>query len=325
MMRIIITLSLLAVTVLSCLTSPPFLLGKNGAGASAVQAGWRVQLEEGQTTRATLTINNRCSEPHLFRIESKLKGLSFEQPTNSVLIAAASSKQLGARFDATGLKSKVHTGKVVVECLDCKKSRCTQDRDEVKVELTVTKVTNRDDQEKLPPNVTEARLSNDQLKRVTSDEKFRAALEVVAEQNETVNLKSARLLTSPSVPGLSEVAFRVTVKGTHEPGEYAKLIYSEQPGEPPFVFFDEKRTVGITASPSGQQGGQGGGVKLRDRLACLFKPWEPWTVLNNFCKYNFWCPLRRQQALYLTEMRIKKCPNGSIQTQTRTIKAHCGC
>src|SRR3954471_11214322 len=158
MMRTIITLSLLVVVALSCLTSQPLQPNEASAAAPDSQAGWRVQIEEGQTTRSTLTINNRCSEPHLFRVESKVKALSFEQLTDSVLIAPASNKQLGARFDATGLKPKLYKGKVVVTCLDCKKTMCTQDRDEVSVELTVTKPAKRDGQNGPPSDVTEKRL-----------------------------------------------------------------------------------------------------------------------------------------------------------------------
>ena len=104
------------------------------------QAGLRVQIEEGKSARATITINNRCSAPHLFRIKSNAKFLRIEQPTDSVLIQAGSNKQLGVRFEATGLKSKVYRSKVVVECLDCKKEPgCNQDRDELPVEMVVIK------------------------------------------------------------------------------------------------------------------------------------------------------------------------------------------
>ena len=98
-------------------------------------------LEEGKTTRATLTIGNRCSKPHRFRIKNSLKYLRFEASTESILIAPGSNTQLWAVFDATGLRSKVYEDDVLVECLDCKKeksTRCTQDKDKVPVELTVT-------------------------------------------------------------------------------------------------------------------------------------------------------------------------------------------
>jgi hypothetical protein len=113
----------------------------SAAADQSKQAGWRLEVKEGKSARSTLTINNRCSEPHRFRIKSSVKYLQFEQPTDSVLIAASSNTQLGVRFDATGLKSKVYRGKVIVECLDCRKkgSKCTQDRDELPFEMTVNK------------------------------------------------------------------------------------------------------------------------------------------------------------------------------------------
>lgn len=112
------------------------------AAAQEKQTAWRVALEEGKSTRATLTIGNRCAEPHLFRIKTGAKYLTFEGPTKSVPIAPGSTTQLWARFDATGLKSKIYEDDVLVECLDCKKekaTRCTQDRDKVPVVLTVTR------------------------------------------------------------------------------------------------------------------------------------------------------------------------------------------
>lgn len=133
-----------AVLVLSSLLPLGVLLLINNstplAANRVAQAGWRVELEEGKTTHSTLTINNRCPEPHIFRVKHNVKYLHFDQPTNSILIEPSSGKDLGVRFDAKGLKSKVYRDKVVVECLDCKKARgCHQDRDELLVEMTVTK------------------------------------------------------------------------------------------------------------------------------------------------------------------------------------------
>ncbi|HEX8174155.1 MAG TPA: family 16 glycosylhydrolase [Pyrinomonadaceae bacterium] len=102
------------------------------------QGDWRVEVEEGKSARSTITINNRCSAPHLFRIKSNDKFLQFEQPTDSVLIEAGSSKQLGVRLSAIGLKSKQYRGKVVVECIDCKKEHgCNQALEELSVEMVV--------------------------------------------------------------------------------------------------------------------------------------------------------------------------------------------
>jgi len=293
------------------------------AAQKAAPAGWRVELEEGKTARSSLTINNRCSAPHLFRVRHKIKYLRFEQATDSILVGANSSTAIRALFDSTGLKSKQYRDKVIVECLDCKKEKtCHQDRDELAVELTVTKPGNRNVANSLQPDVAEKKLTSSQLRRVTNDEKFKAALAVVAEQNESVDLKSGRLMTSPTAPNSSEIAFRVTAKGTSTPGEYAKLVYMEQPGGPPLVFFDEKQTGGIAAAKIVQQGGKKnkGGF-----LGCLFVSWGPWTILNSSCRYNFWCFFKSQRAIYIDETRTRKCPNGVVQTQTRTVKLHCGC
>lgn len=52
------------------------------------QPGWHVELEEGKSTRSNLSINNRCSAPHVFRVKNKIKYLRFEQPTDSILVGA---------------------------------------------------------------------------------------------------------------------------------------------------------------------------------------------------------------------------------------------
>jgi hypothetical protein len=104
------------------------------------QGGWRVQVEEGKSTRSALTIKNRCSAPHLFRVRKSPKFVRFEQPAESVLIQPGSTRQLAARFDASGLKNRVYRETVVVECVDCKKERgCSQDRSDLQVELSVVK------------------------------------------------------------------------------------------------------------------------------------------------------------------------------------------
>jgi endo-1,3-1,4-beta-glycanase ExoK len=110
----------------------------HSAAGGIMQGGLRVEVEEGKSARSTLTINNRCSVAHLFRIRSKPGFLHFEQDTDSVLIEAGSIKRLVVRLDATRLKSKTHRGNVVVECIDCKKEPgCSQNRDEVPVEMVV--------------------------------------------------------------------------------------------------------------------------------------------------------------------------------------------
>jgi len=104
----------------------------------ADQPGWRFELEQGKSMRSNLAITNRCSAPHRFRVKNKIKYLRFEQPTESILVGANSTKELGVQFDATGLKSQKYRDKLIVECPDCKKEKgCRQDREELLVEMIV--------------------------------------------------------------------------------------------------------------------------------------------------------------------------------------------
>lgn len=108
--------------------------------AGITQDTWRVEVEEGKSVRSTLTIKNRCSEAHLFRVRSNARFLHFEQATDSVLIEPGASRRLVVRLDAMGLKGKTHQDKTFVECIDCKKEPgCAQRRDEVPVEMVIVK------------------------------------------------------------------------------------------------------------------------------------------------------------------------------------------
>lgn len=108
------------------------------AAGGRAQGGWRVEVEEGRSARSMLTINNRCSAPHRFRVRSEAGFLRFEQSTDAVPVEAGSSRRLAVRVDATALERRTLRGKVVVECLDCKQEPgCNQGRDEVPVELVV--------------------------------------------------------------------------------------------------------------------------------------------------------------------------------------------
>lgn len=110
------------------------------AGQNRPNPGWRVTIKEGKTARSTLSINNRCKAPHEFSVDNKIKYLRFEQPTGNIPVGPAGSARLDVVFDAAGLKLGVHRDKVVVKCKECKKENgCTQDRDEIPVEVTVVK------------------------------------------------------------------------------------------------------------------------------------------------------------------------------------------
>jgi hypothetical protein len=126
--------SFLVLSVLLTSRPAPFAADK------AAPAGWRFTIKAEEQKNSTISLNNRCSAPHRFRVRSGVEYLRFAQPTDAILIGAASTQQIGMVFDATGLKPKVYRDKVVVECLDCKKEKgCSQDKDELFVEMTVLK------------------------------------------------------------------------------------------------------------------------------------------------------------------------------------------
>jgi CHU_C Type IX secretion signal domain len=105
------------------------------------QDAWRAEVEEGKSARSTLSIKNNCSAPHNFRIENSLEALRFEQQTDEILVAASSSRNIGAVFDATRLRPRVYHGSVDIKCLDCKEEPgCSQDKDRLAVELTVVPI-----------------------------------------------------------------------------------------------------------------------------------------------------------------------------------------
>jgi hypothetical protein len=110
------------------------------ASHNTPQAGWRFEIEEGMSKPSTLSITNTCREQHRFRVDSKVKYLSFTQPTDSILVGPNATKEIGIRFDATGLKPKTYRDEVTVVCIDCKTEKtCRQDRDELSVEMVVMK------------------------------------------------------------------------------------------------------------------------------------------------------------------------------------------
>ena len=126
-------LALLAVLTLAGISA-------STASHNTPQAGWRFEIEEGKSEPSTLSIKNTCSAPHLFRVNSRVKYLSFAQPTDSILVGPNATKDIGIRFDATGLKPETYRDKVTVVCIDCKTEKtCRQDRDELSVEMVVMK------------------------------------------------------------------------------------------------------------------------------------------------------------------------------------------
>lgn len=171
--------------------------------------------------------------------------------------------------------------------------------------------------------VAEAPVGRELLRRVTADPQFKAALAVIAEQNETVNLSEGRLVTSRRTPGAGEVVFRVTVRGTSEPGEYGKLVYMEQRGGRPLVFFDEERAGERGGAPAAASAAPASPPAPAAMSICL-KPWGAWKTTNTYCGFRYLCVFKNQKGMFRTETRSRQCPKG-VQTQTRTCAISCGC
>lgn len=167
--------------------------------------------------------------------------------------------------------------------------------------------------------VDTARTTASDLTRVTTGSPYKAALEVMADNGERVDLSSARTLLSRETPGQREIVFNIVGSGD-QPPEFSRLVYLERPGESPLVYFDGPTVterVGSATPPKTES-------ETAKLAGCLFKPWGPWQVLRTFCGYRYWCFFKKQQAIFLEETRKRQCPNG-VQVQTRTVLVHCGC
>ena len=103
------------------------------------QPAWDVTLKPDFQARSTLTVNNRCIRRHTFTVtKENLPFIHFlAEPKLSV--PATSSHQLPIQFDTTGMKAGEYQGVVVVTCVSCgNEPTCTQDRERLPVNLTVT-------------------------------------------------------------------------------------------------------------------------------------------------------------------------------------------
>lgn len=126
-----------------------FLLGSNilfsvdYPGLAAAQQKttvMQIHVQQGATGRATLELENHCSEPHKFRVEKKAKHIRFDRPADSILVRPNSKEEIGLVLDAAGLEPKEYRDKLHVSCRDCKKGRgCRIEDHEVPVVMIVTR------------------------------------------------------------------------------------------------------------------------------------------------------------------------------------------
>jgi hypothetical protein len=93
------------------------------------------------------------------------------------------------------------------------------------------------------------RASAAQIARAQASEPFASALKILEEQDETVNLKTVRVVPAPKNAGTIALHFDITRKGSSKFGEYKRLVYVEREGKPPVVYFQEIsgiRPIGVS-------------------------------------------------------------------------------
>jgi hypothetical protein len=108
---------------------------------AAAQAKLKIRVPEETSARATITLQNNCAEPHIFRVilTEKVEYVRFQEPAEAISIPAKSTKKLGVIFDATDLqKKKSYSGTIQSECTDCAAGKCHIDRLVVPYKITVT-------------------------------------------------------------------------------------------------------------------------------------------------------------------------------------------
>ena len=123
------------------------LLSLSGAKTAAQQtqpqvpadSEWSFSVKEDQTAQSDITARNICFKRHRFHIE--LQNLPFMKlvGNSTFQVNAGSEYKTPVSIDARGLKPGDYEGTAVVMCETCPKEKgCTQDRQNLRVRMTVT-------------------------------------------------------------------------------------------------------------------------------------------------------------------------------------------
>ena len=101
-------------------------------------APWNVTLQTNTVADSNLTVVNRCQKNHQFQIQ--LQNVPFLQlSTNQANVKGGQTQVIPVKFDTRNLAPGVYQGQVLVICASCKgEATCTQDREVLQVNLTVT-------------------------------------------------------------------------------------------------------------------------------------------------------------------------------------------
>lgn len=125
-------LSLSGLTTAAQRTQPP----------APVDSEWSFSVKQGQTAQSDITARNICFKRHRFQVE--LRNLPFMTLVGPATfeVNAGSEYKAPVRIDASGLRPGDYEGTAVVMCETCPREKgCTQDRQNLRVRMTVTERT----------------------------------------------------------------------------------------------------------------------------------------------------------------------------------------
>lgn len=148
---------------------------------------WDVTMAADRQAASTLTVENRCFRPHNLRVTTEHLPFLELLGEPQLRVPPQSSSTLPVRFNTAGLQPGRYSGVVIITCLTCRSERgCTQDRDQLGVNLTVTAPATAPAETPSTPATTshpttqernpceELRRNCDELRRI-AEEKERAA------------------------------------------------------------------------------------------------------------------------------------------------------
>lgn len=100
---------------------------------------WDVTLQADRQAASDITITNRCFKTHNFRVTKE--NLPFLELLGEpeLSVPAGSATTLPVRFNTAGMSAGQYSGTAIITCLTCaSEPGCTQDREHLGVNLTVT-------------------------------------------------------------------------------------------------------------------------------------------------------------------------------------------
>lgn len=109
------------------------------ARQKAAQPGWQFDIQQRTITTSELTIENFCSDAHLFRVKNNPGYVSFDPPAGVIQVGPKTIERIKVMFDATRLENKTYRFNLRVVCEDCKNRKTCDVRDhKVVVAMRVT-------------------------------------------------------------------------------------------------------------------------------------------------------------------------------------------